>query len=442
MAELAETVAIEAAETARELGHPVLATVGVPAPMSAEPLALLSRDASGWWSQPGLSVAGSGIADECRGEGNDKLSNLTEAVRRLFDGSVSRGRGPIAFAGARFNGGPASDGWEPFPEASAWVPEVAIVDEDSERWLVATVSVSRGEEVAARAHLMELLSGDLHVAGRDNLRASRLGEFTPTDDGYADGVETALDLIDAGELRKVVLARRLRTRTSANAASVSSALSERYPSFYGYAVVREGSAFVGASPELLVETDGVAVRSAPAAATVGRTDSESTNRKLAGGLDSIKSRWEQELVADAVYDTLEPLCDPIHASLPMVVSAGPVQHLSTAVDGRLIKPVHVLELVAALHPTPAVGGLPRETSSDFIAKTERFDRGWYAGPIGIVRPDGSGTFAVALRGALLHDGVIDLFAGAGIVEGSIPEEESREVEMKLRSVASVLQPSD
>jgi salicylate biosynthesis isochorismate synthase len=101
-----------------------------------------------------------------------------------------------------------------------------------------------------------------------------------------------------------------------------------------------------------------------------------------------------------------------------------------------------LRLAETIHPTPAVGGVPYEEALEFIADAEGFDRGWYAGPIGIVHPDGSGSLAVALRGALLHDGVIDLFAGGGIVEGSIPDEELREVEMKLRSVASVLSPGE
>ena len=148
------------------------------------------------------------------------------------------------------------------------------------------------------------------------------------------------------------------------------------------------------------------------------------------------------MVADAVYDALDPFCASIRSSLPQVVAAGPVQHLSTDVTGRLARATHVLELVAALHPTPAVAGLPREDALSFLGEREGFDRGWYAGPIGVVHPDGSGSFAVALRCALLHDEVLDLFAGAGIVEGSIAHEELREVEMKLRVVASALTPED
>ena len=441
IADLADAATAEAAQMARDLGHPVLATVAVPDP-DAQPLALLADATAGWWSEPGFSAAGCGEAAELTSEGPDRLTGLEEAMDTLFEGAVSRGREPFAFTGAGFTEGPYSDGWEPFAAASAWVPELAVIDEDGWRWLVATVSVGASEENAARQKLSGLLEQGTGPAALTDTGASTSGRFTPDDVHHLAAVQRALHLIEGGHMQKVVLARRFRTRSSASASSLVAALHDRYPDFYGYAAVRDGSAFVGASPELLIGSDGRTVRSAPAAATVPGTGSASADRKLAGGLDSVKSRWEQELVVDAVWEALEPLCESIRVSLPMVMSAGPVQHLSSVVEGKMRERVHVLKLAEIVHPTPAVGGVPREEALEFIAEAEGFDRGWYGGPIGIVYPDGRGTFAVALRGALLHDGVIDLFAGAGIVEGSLPQDELREVEMKLRSVASVLSPED
>ena len=441
IADLADAAAAEAAQMARDLGHPVLATVAVPDP-NARPLALLASPTAGWWSQPGFSAAGCGVAAEATSEGLGRLIDLAEAMETLFEGAVSRGREPFAFTGAGFAEGPYIDGWEPFASASAWVPELAVVDEGGWRWLVATVSVGAFEENAAREKLSRLLERGTGPAMLADTRASTSGQFTPDDAVHLAAVKRALELIDSGEIQKVVLARRLRTRTSASAPAIVAALHARYPDFYGYAAIRGGSSFVGASPELLIASEGRTLRSAPAAATVLSAGSPAADRKLAGGLDSVKSRWEQELVVDAVWEALEPLCENIRVSLPMVISAGPVQHLSSVVEGKLRQRVHVLRLADVIHPTPAVGGLPREEALEFISEVEDFDRGWYAGPIGVVHPDGCGSLAVALRGALLHDGSIDLFAGGGIVEGSIPDDEMREIEMKLRSVASVLSPDD
>lgn len=441
VADLTAATAAEAAQAARDLGHPVLATVAIPHP-DAQPMALLANPTAAWWSQPGFAAAGCGVAAGRSTQGLDRLGDLADAVVVLFEGAASRGREPFAFAGAGFADGPYSEGWEPFAPASAWVPELAVVDEEERRWLVATVLVAADGESAGRAKLSSLLEQGTGPAARADTRTSTSGRFTPDDADHLAAIEEALKLIDHGDIQKVVLARRLRTRSSASAASIVAALHARYPDFYGYASIRDGSAFVGASPELLIGADGHALRSAPAAATVLSTGSPSTDRKLAGGLDSVKSRWEQELVVDAVWEALEPLCESIRVSLPMVINAGPVQHLSSVVEGKMGRPVHILRLAETIHPTPAVGGVPQEEALEFIAEVEGFDRGWYAGPIGVVNPDGGGSLAVALRGALLHDGVIDLFAGGGIVEGSTPDEELREVEMKLRSVASVLSPED
>ena len=121
VADLAAATASEAAQAARHLGHPVLATVAIPDP-EAQPMALLADPTAGWWSQPGFSAAGCGVAADRTAHGLDRLSDLADAVEDLFEGAVSRGREAIAFVGAGFAEGPYSAGWEPFAPASAWVP--------------------------------------------------------------------------------------------------------------------------------------------------------------------------------------------------------------------------------------------------------------------------------------------------------------------------------
>src|SRR5690606_15406068 len=129
-----------------------------------------------------------------------------------------------------------------------------------------------------------------------------------------------------------------------------------------------------------------------------------------------KNREEHGVVADVVRTTLAPLCDQLEMSdQPKVLKLPNVQHLWTPARGRLRTDQSVVDIAGRLHPTPAVGGQPLEEALRCIAAHERIDRGWYAGPIGAVFPGGDGTFAVAIRSAILEGNSATLFAGCGIV---------------------------
>jgi len=115
-----------------------------------------------------------------------------------------------------------------------------------------------------------------------------------------------------------------------------------------------------------------------------------------------------------------------------------VQHLQTPIHATISEPRHVLEFVEALHPTPAVGGLPPEEALQTIRETEGFDRGWYAAPVGWIDGDGNGTFAVAIRSAIAREQTATLFAGAGIVADSDPDEEYDELQLKYQPILDEL----
>ncbi|MHB1139771.1 MAG: chorismate-binding protein, partial [Microthrixaceae bacterium] len=122
-----------------------------------------------------------------------------------------------------------------------------------------------------------------------------------------------------------------------------------------------------------------------------------------------------------------------------VVAAGPVQHLATMVEGRLSRPTPpVLDLVAALHPTPAVGGWPRDAALGAIAALEQADRGRYAGPVGWTDAGGNGAFAVGIRSVELSGTTARLFAGVGVVADSDPLAELEETRAKARSLLGAL----
>lgn len=435
--DLAE-IAVRSAQRAAELERPVLATVGLDLPTNGV-ISLPDHEIAGIWLEPGFEVAGAGSAAEVEATGPDKYAELSGTLEELLSDAVTDGTSPFAFCGGSFDG--ITEGWEGFPEAIAWIPEIAVRRDSGGCTLIVSTLVQPGE-TGADARLAALLTSGMPAPVPGGLKAAPVGDYSSDDASFDEAVADALERIAAGELIKVVLARRLSMRSAegVSPSALADTLAARYPDCFTYGVRRGDAAFVGASPELLVAREDDLVRATPAAGTVKGSQKPSESRKLAGGLDTPKSRLEQELVADAVYDVLEPLCTQVSAHLPMVVPAGPVQHLSTLIEGILREPVPVLDLVAALHPTPAVGGVPLGAAKRVIELHENFSRGWYAGPVGIVRPDGTGSFAVALRGALLRGNDIDLFAGAGIVEGSVPHEERREIELKLGAVAAALVP--
>jgi menaquinone-specific isochorismate synthase len=199
--------------------------------------------------------------------------------------------------------------------------------------------------------------------------------------------------------------------------------------------------FVAASPELLVSVTGDVVRSHPMAGTAPRGGDPATDQRLAASLlASAKDRQEHQVTIDMVHDTLLGWCSYVdYEAEPSVVAVANVQHLATLVEGRLSRPTpSVLELVAALHPTPAVAGWPRADAVRWIAEHEGIDRGRYAGTCGWVDAAGNGTWAVSVRCAEISGARARVFAGNGIVPDSDPPTELAETRAKLGALLSAL----
>ncbi len=265
----------------------------------------------------------------------------------------------------------------------------------------------------------------------------------PTPDGYREDVREAIARIGDGRIRKVVLARTVEV--VADRAFDPRLLSHRLravdPNAYTFAAPTEHGVIVGASPELLVSRRGLEVRSNPLAGSAPRSGDPDEDRANADALvSSAKDREEHAIVVDAVAETLRPFCVELTWDPEPVLRETPnIWHLSTRFRGVLKEPAaSALELVAELHPTPAVAGTPRDAALDTIAELEPFDRGRYAGPVGWVDADGDGEWAIALRCAELRGDRATLYAGAGIVADSDPAKELEETERKFRAFLDAL----
>jgi isochorismate synthase len=200
---------------------------------------------------------------------------------------------------------------------------------------------------------------------------------------------------------------------------------------------------VGASPEVLVRRFGRSVTSVPMAGTVGRADEpHDDDAAVARLVASPKEAIEHRFVVDAVRETLAARCDAVRARGPVPVRLATVTHLATTVEATLRDAdVTALDLALALHPTPAVGGTPRDAALALLAELEPEPRGCYGGPVGWVDAHGDGEFVVALRCAHLDGATARLYAGAGVVDGSDPGEEWDETEAKLAPMRRALDPS-
>lgn len=261
-------------------------------------------------------------------------------------------------------------------------------------------------------------------------------------DVWCDTVARATELIRAGRAQKIVLCREV-IATAADpipTSLVAERLAERFDACFIYRV----DDLVGASPELLVERDGDTVRSQPMAGTARRSDDPVVDANLRAELFASSTyRHEHQLTIDMVHDTLLGFTSYLDFEPePQVITLANVFHLASRVEGQLSSPpASVLELQAALHPTPAVSGRPRETAVQLIAELEGRDRGRYAGTVGWVDGAGNGCWAVTIRCAQVDPDDprrARIHAGCGLVADSDPARELAESEAKLQAMLSAL----
>ena len=258
-------------------------------------------------------------------------------------------------------------------------------------------------------------------------------------ESFQKAVASGRQAVREGRVTKVVLARDVHVEAEhpIDIHAVLTRLRASFGSSHLYAV----DGFIGASPELLVARHGDVVRAHPLAGTSPRTGDPATDARLAAQLiASTKDQVEHRVTIQMVHDTLLPWCSYLDwEAEPSIVTVANVQHLGTLVEGRLSKPEpSVLDLVAALQPTPALGGYPRAEALALIAELEPFDRGPYGGPVGWVDADGNGQWAVAIRGADISGRHARLLAGVGVVADSDLDAELAETQAKFQAMLSAI----
>jgi isochorismate synthase len=275
--------------------------------------------------------------------------------------------------------------------------------------------------------------------------AARKLEVTAVRDpaAWTAAVEIASARLRAGDAEKVVLAREVLARGDGvvSAAMVARSLRAAYPSCFTYLITgADGTALAGASPELLVRRSGDRAFAQPMAGSVARGATDAEDDRLARELeDSAKEAVEHRVVSEFVVEAMRPFARSVSARSPEVVRFTNIQHLATSVSAELTHPAaNALELAAALHPTPAVGGWPRDAADVLIDELEGMERGWYAGAVGWIDGNGDGEFAIALRCGLLWEDGARLYAGVGVMPNSEAARELEETELKFKALLTAL----
>ena len=398
-----------------------------------------------WTTPDGLEIVGWGEQVRLIGTGPNRFSELRTRSQEVFESLEYDGPAiarPRAFGGFSFHDEHQPRGpWAGFGAASFVVPTVTITRTEDATWLTTTDPTEAG----AMARLEEW---DERLRGGPAMRSSGTGpgirttERTTTRDDWIDGVETAIDRIERGLLEKVVIAQALDV-TLAEAIDVPATverLRRRYPNCYRF-LYRDGESgtFFGAPPERLVRKTGQHVRTEALAGSVPRGGSPETDDDLAAQLtESQKVDHEHGVVVDSICTQLEAITSEVRVRDRRVKRLATIQHLWTPIEATLDDGQHVLDLVEALHPTPAVGGIPPAAAWETIRDIETFDRGWYAAPVGWFDAAGDGEFAVGIRSGVATDRAVTLFAGNGIVADSDPADEWDEVLLKYRPILDEL----
>ena len=379
-----------------------------------------------------VSAKGGVTLEDSNGKAIDFESgdNRILAASRLWRRIASPGAlavGGFAYRTDRDPGG----AWSGFPALLFRVPALAVMRRRGRTFAIAAAPEAE--------NLLELTPAALRAPAARRLHVTPLRNPL----AWTAAIENAAARLRAGEAAKVVLAREVLARGDGvvSAGMVVRGLRAAYPSCFTYLVAgADGTAFAGASPELLIRRSGRRAFAQPMAGSVARGTTDADDERLANILvESTKDEAEHRLVSDFVVHALQPFATRVTAGEPEVVRFTNIQHLATSVEAELADPgADALTMAAALHPTPAVGGWPREAADVLIDDLEAMERGWYAGAVGWIDGNGDGELAVALRCGLLWEDGARLYAGVGVMPDSDPARELEETELKFKALLTAL----
>ena len=383
--------------------------------------------------------------------GESRFTDAQDAMDAVLENTICIGDLGHKAAGLRFfffhtfqdDPEPGSN----FAPGTLFLPRWQVTAHGNDYFAVANLPITPDSPLEAMAGKVLAAHGKFqaydYLEPQTNGPGIQILEQSEPDDQFEANVQTALEGIRAGKYEKLVLSRAIdfRLSTAAEPLDWLNRLRERYHECFSFSIsAGTGESFIGLSPELLLHYGEYSLRTEALAGTAPRGKSAGEDARHAGDLlSSVKDLHEHQLVAESIIRRLALLGIQAEAEpRPGLRTLPNVQHLLSRIIAQRPKDKNFWQTLRALHPTPAVGGTPRENVLGEIAKLESHARGLYAGTLGWILPDGQGQAVVAIRSALVNQEQVRLYAGAGIVEGSKPELEKRETDLKLQAMLEAL----
>lgn len=318
--------------------------------------------------------------------------------------------------------------WDFAPQTTFFLPKVEISLEGKE----ATIQINALDDIAEIEKTMNQLQfgPKLPPASPFNLLSR---EDTPCIEDWHRMCSLCLNKIQNKEFSKAVLARKSSFELSAAASGME--ILSTLPSTNSTKFAFQWSnqhCFIGSTPEMLFRRSGLEIYTEALAGTKLRGETCEEDHRLQQELfESAKEQQEFSLVKKFLIQALIPICEHLsYKEKEEILTTSNLHHLYNLLEGKLKPSIKDSDILSALHPTPALGGYPKNEALTFLTNQEPFDRGWYAAPIGWISQEES-EFAVAIRSALFAENKMHLFSGVGIVEGSNPEQEWEELEQKI-----------
>jgi menaquinone-specific isochorismate synthase len=335
----------------------------------------------------------------------------------------------------------------PFPVATVFLPRWQIAKQGDRYVFVANLSIQADTNIDLLIQqlwykIYEITS----IEPRENEAGNLQREANQVDvsriANFKQAVIDCSQLIHNKQLNKVVLAHAIDVKASAafNLFGCLNRLRQLHPDCYVFSTSNgKGQNFIGASPERLISIRDRQLLTDALAGSISRGKTAAEDTVLANQLlHSEKERHEHRVVIDFITQSLQELGIIPQLLPPRLRRLANIQHLWTPIQAKVPANVHPLEIVAALHPTPAVAGVERNLACEKIRAYEKFERGLYAAPLGWVNYQGNSEFIVGIRSALIDGDRARLYAGAGIVAGSNPDREIAEVRLKLQALLRAL----
>ncbi|MFS0822299.1 isochorismate synthase [Bacillus sp. 1P02SD] len=407
-------------------------------------------DTRSFWSNPTNDTVIVGLGEAYTisdNESTERFEAIENQWKRLVQHSIiiddfaPYSTGPILMGGFSFDPlKKRTELWDHFDDAKFVLPVIMLSYYKGSTYLTTNVICEPNGTSLSGSDLeqLEVLLEESYEYQKNNSFTKE--EIQPQE--WMDSVRNATKKVQNGEVEKVVLAREIKLHFDdpIEADAVLARLKEEQPMSYLFAIEYQNSCFIGASPERLIKKKGEEFLTTCLAGSIRRGKTPSEDKQLENELlHDPKNLHEHDVVVQMIKNAMKESCSSITSpTQPGILKMRDIQHLYTPVKGVAKDDVSLLTVVNRLHPTPALGGQPKQKAFEIIRDLEILDRGWYGSPVGWLDTSDNGEFAVAIRSGLLNGNKASLFAGCGIVGDSQPESEYTETMIKFRPMLSAL----